>query len=83
MPFLQGWFDRSAWSRAELVSTAGFLGRKHRALLAHRSQTSNLTGEAGWATFDAAFVAGFLLPVEVAFPVHPVAPSSAASSSVT
>ena len=83
MPFLQGWFGRAAWSRAELVSTPGFLGAKHRALLAHRSQTSNLTGEAGWATFDASFVASFLLPVEVAFPTHPAGPSSAASSSVT
>lgn len=82
-PFVQGWFGRDAWARAELVSTRGFLGRKQRALLAHRSQTTNLTGEPGWATFDAEFVASFLLPVEVAFPVHPTGPSSAASASVT
>ncbi|MGE3619301.1 MAG: PIG-L deacetylase family protein [Acidimicrobiia bacterium] len=65
---LLGYARRSAWATAEAVSTAGFLDLKRRALLAHRSQTSNLTGEAGWATFDAAFVAAFMLPVELSFP---------------
>ena len=69
VPFLAGFFRRSAWSRAEAVSTSGFLDVKRRALLAHRSQTSNLTAEDDWAVLDARFLADFLLPVEIAFPV--------------
>ena len=81
--FVGGWLDGDAWARAERVSTGGFLDRKLRALRAHRSQTSNLTGEPGWATFDDAFIAGFLLPFEIAFSAHPAAPNAAARSSVT
>jgi LmbE family N-acetylglucosaminyl deacetylase len=69
--FVRGYLDRDARARAELVETRGFLGQKRRALLAHRSQTSNLTGEEGWQVFDDAFVAAFLLPVEIAFPSPP------------
>jgi len=68
-PLITGFFRRSSWTTAEAVSTAGFLDVKRRAMLAHRSQTSNLTGEEGWAVLDAAFLADFLLPNEIAFPV--------------
>ncbi len=68
-PFMAGFFRRSSWSVAEAVSTAGFLDVKRQALLAHRSQTSNLTGEDDWAVLDDRFLADFLLPVEIAFPV--------------
>jgi LmbE family N-acetylglucosaminyl deacetylase len=87
----RGYVDRRHWPTAELVRTEGFLGRKRRALLAHRSQTTNLTGEPGWEIFDEAFLADFLLPVEIAFAVeegdggggHDAGPSAAARSSVT
>ena len=74
--FVRGYLRRGAWARAELVRTSGFLGPKRQALLAHRSQTSNLTGEAGWQLFDDAFIADFLLPVEIAVPSAP-APEAA------
>ena len=86
----RGYVDRRHWPTAELVRTEGFLGRKRQALLAHRSQTSNLTGEPGWEVFDEAFLADFLLPVEIAFAAaqggeggHDAGPSAAARSSVT
>jgi LmbE family N-acetylglucosaminyl deacetylase len=67
--FATGFLRPSAWARAQLVSTAGYLEQKRRALLAHRSQTTNLTGEASWVTFDDEFVASFLLPFEISFRV--------------
>lgn len=69
--FLGGAVDRRAWPPVELVSTAGFLGVKLRALRAHESQVRNLTGEPGWAILGDDFVASFLLPYELAFPVAP------------
>jgi LmbE family N-acetylglucosaminyl deacetylase len=69
VPFVTGFFRRSSWSMAEAVSTAGFLDVKRQALLAHRSQTSNLTGEDDWAVLDATFLAAFLLANEISFPV--------------
>jgi LmbE family N-acetylglucosaminyl deacetylase len=73
--FVLGPLARDAWPPVELVSTAGFLEAKQRALRAHGSQTGNPTGEPGWATLDEDFVAAFLLPWELAFPVHGVHPS--------
>jgi LmbE family N-acetylglucosaminyl deacetylase len=43
-----------------LVATTGFLGAKHRALGAYRSQTTNLTGEASWATLEPQWFDPFL-----------------------
>jgi LmbE family N-acetylglucosaminyl deacetylase len=54
---------------ADLVSTTGYLAAKGRALRAYRSQLTNLTGEADWATLDDAFVSSFFLPHEVSFEV--------------
>jgi LmbE family N-acetylglucosaminyl deacetylase len=62
--------QRSRWARADLVDTTGFLGVKMRALAAHRTQVENLTGEATWATLGPDFVASFLLPWEVQFPLR-------------
>jgi LmbE family N-acetylglucosaminyl deacetylase len=65
-----GWL-RSGAALAELVSTTGHLEQKRRALACHASQTTNLTGEAGWALLDDEFVASFLLPAEPFFPAEP------------
>jgi LmbE family N-acetylglucosaminyl deacetylase len=69
--FARGLLRPSAWSRAQLVSTAGLLDQKRRALLAHHTQTANPTGDPAWVTFDQGFVASFLLPYEIAFPLGP------------
>jgi LmbE family N-acetylglucosaminyl deacetylase len=53
-----------------LVDTSGFLTRKREAIMAHRTQTENLTGEEDWNTLGDAFISQFLRPVEVFFPVH-------------
>ncbi|MDQ4130414.1 MAG: PIG-L family deacetylase, partial [Actinomycetota bacterium] len=55
--------------RPELVAIDGLAGRKRDALLSYRSQTTNLTGEPGWATFDPSFIASFLDTHEVFFPL--------------
>jgi len=51
--------------RVERVATAGFVEAKRRALACHRSQTSNITGEAEWPVLDQAFVESFLGASEV------------------
>jgi LmbE family N-acetylglucosaminyl deacetylase len=85
--FLRGLIDRRRWPPAEIVATAGFLGAKQRALRAHESQVTNLTGEPDWTVLDEEFLAAFLLPYEVAFPAarsgsatdpHPPAPEAPA-----
>lgn len=69
-PLARGFLRPSAWRRAQLVATRGYLGQKRRALLAHRSQTTNLSGEPGWAVLDEDFVAAFLMAAEPAFPLR-------------
>ncbi len=56
-------------TRATKVSTRGFLAHKRRALECYASQTTNLTGEPGWQTVPADFLACFLGPWEVFFPL--------------
>jgi LmbE family N-acetylglucosaminyl deacetylase len=68
--FLRGLVGSDGLPRANLVSTAGLLTTKRRALLAHRSQTTNMTGEPGWAVLDDAFMAAFLTTDEVSFPLE-------------
>ncbi len=71
------WFwDPRAWRvrdllelRTRTVRTESFLGRKREALAAHRSQLTNLTGEANWATLPERFLRQFLQPEEVFFEV--------------
>lgn len=84
-PFLRGLIDRRRWPPADIVATAGFLGTKHRALRAHESQLTNLTGEPDWAVLDEEFLAAFLMPYELAFPAaraagapHPATPEAPA-----
>jgi LmbE family N-acetylglucosaminyl deacetylase len=50
---------------AEHVSTAGFVDIKREALMCHRSQTTNITGEPGWPVLDRSFLDKFLGPVEI------------------
>jgi LmbE family N-acetylglucosaminyl deacetylase len=52
----------TAWraAGATYVRTGPYLTRKRHALDAYRSQLTNLTGEPGWATFDARFLQLFL-----------------------
>jgi hypothetical protein len=66
----RGLLRPSVWSRAELVSVGDHLDVKRRAIFEHRSQTSNLTGEPGWATFDQRFIDAFLQPHEVFIPMR-------------
>lgn len=66
--------------RTEIVSTDGHLARKREALRAHRSQTTNLTGEATWAVMDDEFLSQFLLPYEVFFPLRRAVVSRATRS---
>ena len=54
---------------ARLVSTAGFTELKRAAFALHASQTTNLTGEAGWQVFPERWIEPFLGPWELAFPV--------------
>jgi LmbE family N-acetylglucosaminyl deacetylase len=61
-------------TRAVKVSTRGFLGDKRRALACYASQTTNLTGEPGWQTLPAEFLACFLGAWEVFFPVLSASP---------
>ena len=56
-----------------LVRTDGHLDAKRTAIAQHRSQVSNLTGEADWATFPPGFVEDFCGPVELLFEVPPAA----------
>ncbi|MCZ7525038.1 MAG: PIG-L family deacetylase [Acidimicrobiia bacterium] len=62
-------FRATARARPDLVSTAGFLGAKRRALAAYRTQTTNVTGEPGWAVLDPEWLTQFLGPAEVFFPI--------------
>jgi LmbE family N-acetylglucosaminyl deacetylase len=60
---------RSAWAtRAEKVSTLGFLAHKNRALACYASQTTNLTGEPGWRFLPPELLACFLGAWEVFLP---------------
>jgi LmbE family N-acetylglucosaminyl deacetylase len=68
--FARGLLGGDGLHRADLVSTAGLLATKRRALLAHRSQTTNLTGEPGWAVLDEAFMSAFFTTHEVSFPLE-------------
>lgn len=49
------------------ISTEGWLDAKREALSKHKSQVSNLTGEAGWAVLDHNFLSHFFLPSELFF----------------
>jgi LmbE family N-acetylglucosaminyl deacetylase len=53
--------------RPVAISTEGFLDLKREALAKHKSQVANLTGEPGWATLDASFLAHFFLSAEMFF----------------
>lgn len=53
--------------RPVAVSTEGFLDLKREALGKHKSQMTNLTGEARWATLDASFLQHFFMPAEMFF----------------
>lgn len=50
-----------------LVRTDGFLDRKREALACHKSQTTNMTGEASWATLEPAFLENFFQSHEMFF----------------
>ncbi len=58
---------------ARLVRTEQYDERKREAFACYTSQTTNLTGEAGWATFAPGWIEPFLGPAEVFFPVGPAA----------
>ncbi len=51
--------------RPRAVSTSGFLDRKRAAIAAYASQTTNLTGEPGWAVLDRAWIDQFCGPDEL------------------
>jgi LmbE family N-acetylglucosaminyl deacetylase/O-antigen/teichoic acid export membrane protein len=53
------------------VSTAGHLAAKRRAIAAHTSQTTNLTGEPDWSWLRPAWCGLFLRDVEVFLPADP------------
>jgi LmbE family N-acetylglucosaminyl deacetylase len=53
------------------VSTAGHLAAKRRAIAAHASQTTNLTGEPDWSWLRPAWCGLFLRDVEVFLPADP------------
>ncbi|MGE3361161.1 MAG: PIG-L deacetylase family protein [Acidimicrobiia bacterium] len=53
---------------AELVRTDEYGERKRRAFTCYRTQTTNPTGEAGWATFEPDWIEPYL-EAEVFFPV--------------
>lgn len=53
---------------ARLVHTEQYAERKRAAFSCYRSQTTNLTGEPGWATFEPGWIEPYL-PSEVFFPV--------------
>ncbi|MEZ5231507.1 MAG: hypothetical protein R2749_02165 [Acidimicrobiales bacterium] len=53
---------------AELVRTDEYGERKRRAFTCYRTQTTNPTGEAGWATFEPDWIEPYL-EAEVSFPV--------------
>lgn len=55
--------------RPWVVRTATFAARKREAFERYRSQTTNLTGEPGWATFPAGWIEPFCAPAEVFFPI--------------
>lgn len=55
--------------RIRIVRTEEFLTRKREAIAAYRSQLTNLTGEAGWATLRRGFLRQFLQPTEIFFEV--------------
>lgn len=72
---------------AELVSTAGRVDLKRAAFACYRSQTTNLTGEATWATFPTDWLDPFVGPWEVFFPIGAdavaAAPAEAAGAATT
>jgi LmbE family N-acetylglucosaminyl deacetylase len=55
----------------EVVSTEGWLEAKQCAISAHQSQTTNLTGEVTWTYLEESFLANFLTPYEIFFPLRP------------
>jgi LmbE family N-acetylglucosaminyl deacetylase len=55
--------------RPWLVDTSGFLALKREAIMAHSTQTENVTGEEDWQILGDTFISDFLRPVEVFFPV--------------
>ncbi|MCU1459028.1 MAG: GlcNAc-PI de-N-acetylase [Actinomycetia bacterium] len=55
--------------RPRAVATDGFLDCKRAAISAYASQTTNLTGEPGWAVLDDAWIEQFCGPVELFLPV--------------
>lgn len=59
--------------RARLVRTGPFAAAKREAFDCYRSQTTNLTGEATWATFPPGWIEPFCEPAEVFFPVSDAA----------
>lgn len=56
-----------------LVRTDGFLERKREALMCHKSQMTNMTGEATWSTLEPAFIENFFQPHEIFFELPPAA----------
>ncbi len=52
------------------IKTQGPLESKRAAILMHGTQTTNVTGEAGWAVLDHASVEDFLQPFEVFIPLE-------------
>lgn len=50
-----------------IVRSDGHIERKREAILAHRSQTENITGEPGWRTLDRNMLDAFLAPYELFF----------------
>ncbi|MEJ0062503.1 MAG: PIG-L deacetylase family protein [Alphaproteobacteria bacterium] len=53
------------------IDAGGYLDRKKAALMEHRSQFENLTGEADWQRLTLAFAARFLKPYELFFEKSP------------
>jgi LmbE family N-acetylglucosaminyl deacetylase len=58
-------FARSTAPRGRLVATDGYVEAKRAALGAYRSQRTNLTGEASWATLPESWFRPFLGPWEL------------------
>ena len=61
---------RAARLQATTVRADDFLAAKRAALAEYRSQTSNLTGERGWAVMGDDLLSLFLQPVELFLPVR-------------
>ena len=55
--------------RPSVVRMEGFRTRKRNAVMAYRSQISNITGEAEWVTLRRGFLRQFLQPEEIFFEI--------------